>query len=119
MRTVLEEIKTGTRTIAGTDWPVYDQLVKTGAREWTVVRELCNGTPRSAESFRPEGDARGAFEHRVTGPKPRNGSAATTRIELRLTASERDRWQAFADRQGLTLAALVRLGVERQIGERS
>lgn len=115
MRQLLEEIQNGTRTIAGTEWPVLDQLHRTGEREWTVTRELCNGAARGAETYRSESAAREAFERRVTGPKPRSGKVATTRLELRLTEDERSRWQAAADRREVSLAQLIRDSVERAL----
>jgi len=62
--TLLEEIQTGTRLISGTDWPIRDQLHRTGDRQWTVTRDLCNGVPRSAETYRSESAARAAFGSR-------------------------------------------------------
>jgi len=46
------------------------------------------------------------------GAKPRAGVAASVRLEVRLTESERNRWQAIADRQGIPLSELVRESVE-------
>ncbi len=108
MRKLLEEIRTGTRTIAGADWPVIDQLHRTGEREWTVTRELCNGVPRSAESYRSETAAREAFDRRIEGRKPRSGSAATERIELRLTTDERRAWESRAAEADTSLSEWIR-----------
>lgn len=49
---------------------------------------------------------------RPIGRPPRTKKAAEVRFELRLTAKERDRWQAAADKHGVTLAEFVRSAVE-------
>jgi len=108
----IEETKVGIRTIAGTDWPVYDQIVQTGARKWTVIRELCNGIPRGAEDYSTETAAREAFAGRVRGARPRAGVAASVRLELRLTPAEHARWQARANAKGVTISEFVRNSVE-------
>ncbi len=56
---------------------------------------------------------------RPVGRPPRTKSAAEVRFEIRLTGKERDRWQAAADRQSLTLAELVRESVETCIARGS
>ncbi len=53
------------------------------------------------------------------GRPPRAKSAAEVRFEIRLTGKERDRWQVAADKQGLTLAELVRESVETCIARGS
>jgi predicted HicB family RNase H-like nuclease len=53
------------------------------------------------------------------GRPPRSKKASDIRFEIRLTGKERDRWQAAADRQGLTLAELVRESVETCIARGS
>jgi hypothetical protein len=52
---------------------------------------------------------------RPVGRPPRAKKAAEIRFELRLTTKERDRWQAAADKRGVTLAELVRAAVEREL----
>lgn len=47
---VIFERQTGTRTIAGTDWPVKDQIVRQG-RKYTVVWGLCNGVPADSDTY--------------------------------------------------------------------
>lgn len=49
------------------------------------------------------------------GAKPRAGVVASVRLEVRLTAAERDRWQRLADRQGIPLSELVRESVEMAV----
>ncbi len=56
---------------------------------------------------------------RPAGRPPRAKSAALIRFEIRLTSKERDRWQAAANKQGLTLAELVRESVETCIARRA
>lgn len=114
MNKLLEEIQTGTRTIAGTDWPVVDQLRRTGEREWTVVREFCNGVPRASETYRSEARAREAFESRIEGRKPR-ASTAGKPVTLRATDDERARWESAASAAGQSLSEYVREAVERAI----
>jgi len=47
--------------------------------------------------------------------RPPTGKAA--RLELLLTAADKDRWQAEADRLGITLSVLVRTAVQRELEE--
>lgn len=61
MRTLIAEVAKGTRRIAGTDFPILDQLhrVQQGSRvRWVVTRGLCNGIPDSAHEFRTRREAR-------------------------------------------------------------
>ena len=51
-RILCGEARTGTRNIAGTDWPVTCQVHRTGQRTFTLTRNLCNGVPESVEKFR-------------------------------------------------------------------
>ncbi len=88
MRKLLEEVQTGTRKIANTDWPVVDQLHQTGRKEWTITRGLCNGTPRGAEVFQDEDEAREAFGRRLDGRTPRTEAASVERVTIRLSGSE-------------------------------
>ena len=111
MNTLIQELQTGTRTITNTDWPVVDQLRRTGEREWTVVRELCNGAPRSSETYRSEKAAREAFDSRIEGAKPRAGTAGKP-VTLRATDEERARWQAAADRESISLSDWLRAAAE-------
>lgn len=53
------------------------------------------------------------------GPKPRRGTVAGVRFEIRLTDPERSRWQEAADREHLTLAEFVREAVETCIARGS
>jgi hypothetical protein len=118
VRIILAEIRTGTRTIAGTDWPVEDQLHRTGEREWTITRDLCNGVPRSSEKYRSERAAREAFESRLVGAKPRAGEAGKP-VTLRATAAERAGWQEAADRERLALSEWLRAAAELAIARGS
>jgi hypothetical protein len=95
-RTLLDELHVGTRTIENTEWPVVDQLWRTGPRSWEIVRELCNGVPRSTETYRSEAKAREAFGSRIEGRKPRAGARSTVRIALRITEREDAAWRAAA-----------------------
>lgn len=107
MNDLIEEIETGKRASAGTDWPIVDQLRRTGEREWTVVRDLCNGVPRTAETYRSETAAREALGLRLVGRKPRAGAAGKP-ITLRASDEERARWKEGADREGLSLGEWLR-----------
>jgi aldehyde:ferredoxin oxidoreductase len=107
-RELLEELTVGTRTVAGTDWPIVDQLWRTGPRSWEIVRELCNGVPRTSEEYRSESAAREAFGSRLEGRKPRAGAAASVRIALRITPTESDTWKAAAEREGLPVGEWIR-----------
>lgn len=64
-RKVVAEREMGTRLIAGTEWPVCDQVVRDerpGQRPtWVVVRGLCNGVPRSSEQHRTLREASESF----------------------------------------------------------
>lgn len=108
MRKLLEEIHVGTRTIAGTEWPIYDQLHRTGEREWTVTRELCNGVPRSSETYRSESAAREAFDRRLVGRKPRADQTASETVKLRATRDERRAWERAASARDMTLSEWIR-----------
>lgn len=105
---LIEELEIGWRRVAGTDWPVVDQLRRTGRREWTVIRELCNGAPRAATIYRSETQAREAFGSRLDGRKPRAGSPTTERVTVRLTATEHAAWQAAATVAGVTVPEWIR-----------
>ena len=64
-RTLITETQTGTRRIAGTDWPILDQLHReqTGKRvRWIVTRGLCNGIPTGATEYRTLTEAQQALE---------------------------------------------------------
>lgn len=64
MREIIEERRYGTRTIAGTDWPVSEQIVRDqrrGQPEWIVVRGLCNGVPESSTTHKTLAAAREDF----------------------------------------------------------
>lgn len=101
----------GSRTVAGTDWPVVDQLHRTGPREWTITRELCDRVSGGHETYASEAAARNAWA-RKPGPKPRGGAAARN-LTLRATAEEIARWQAAAERDGVTLAEWLRRAADR------
>jgi hypothetical protein len=51
-------VRHGTRTIAGTDWPVYSMVRWDGigygarAKPWVATIALCNGIPSHARRFR-------------------------------------------------------------------
>jgi hypothetical protein len=49
------------------------------------------------------------------GPKPRAGQTSAVWIKIRSTKDERERWQAEAARQTLSLADFVREAVELAI----
>lgn len=53
------------------------------------------------------------------GRPPRAAKSSTVRVELRLTVDERKRWVALAERQGITIAELVRESVETSIARGS
>jgi predicted HicB family RNase H-like nuclease len=53
------------------------------------------------------------------GRPPRAKRAASARFELRLTGDELRRWSALAERQGISLAELVRESVEAAIARGS
>ena len=45
----------GTRTVAGTAWPVehaIDRQATGGQVRWVVLRFLCNGVPDDAQTFK-------------------------------------------------------------------
>lgn len=111
-RELLEEIEVGTRTITGTEWSVVDQLHRTGPREWTVTRELCNGVPRRAEVYDSEDEAREAFGERAQGRKPRAGAPANGRIAIRVTGTEHASWSSAASSAGMRLGEWVRAVAE-------
>ncbi|MGE3460087.1 MAG: hypothetical protein AB7O24_33560 [Kofleriaceae bacterium] len=52
------------------------------------------------------------------GRNPRAGEAATERVVVRLTASERAAYQAAAERDGLTLAEWIRASCEARLPRR-
>lgn len=64
MRIFLGAKRIGTRTINGTEWPVIDQAYRTGKREYTVTRGLCNGVPHSTETYQTMRQAIAAL-HRI------------------------------------------------------
>lgn len=104
---LIDELQVGTRMVAGTDWPVIDQLWRRGPHTWEIVRELCNGVPRARETFRSEAAAREAFGSRIEGRKPRAGKPATERIALRITADEKRRWTEAGAREGKELSRWI------------
>lgn len=108
----------GMRTIAGTDWPVRDQLHQTGVREWAVTRELCYGTARSSEVYRSEATAREAFAGKLDGRKPRAGEAGAP-VTLRASTAERERWQAAAEREDMSLSEWLRAAADLAIARGS
>lgn len=114
MRVLLDEIQTGVRTILNTDWPVIDQLHRTGEKQWTVTRDLCNGVPRTSETYRSESTAREAFGSRLNGRKPRSGTAGRP-VTFRATDSERACWQSAAAREGVSLGEWLRAAAELAI----
>jgi hypothetical protein len=98
-RETLEEVQVGKRTIAGTEWPIVDQLHRTGEREWVITRELCNGIARSSEVYRSESAAREAFDRRLLGRRPREAGSATEVVKLRATRDEVRAWDRAAGEQ--------------------
>lgn len=46
-------VQNGTRTILGTDYPVYNVVhrVDHGGRRWQVTWALCNGTPAGTQKY--------------------------------------------------------------------
>jgi hypothetical protein len=112
MNVLVEEIQTGTRLVAGTRCPIVDQLRRT-ARDWLVVRDVCNDVPRITETYRTEAEAREAYATRLDGRKPRAGTAASQRVTLRLTPTERAAWGAAAARESQTVAEWIRTTAER------
>ncbi|HKP08337.1 MAG TPA: hypothetical protein VJU58_13875 [Microbacterium sp.] len=108
IRELLEEVDVRVRVIAGTEWPVRDQLWRTGRSRWEVVRELCNGVPRTTEIYRSEAAAREAFAARLDGAKPRAGAPATETVTVRATVDEKAAWKAAADAELLPLSDWIR-----------
>ena len=103
-RGLLEEIRVGTRTIDATEWPVRDQLWRTGPGSWQIVRELCNGVPRAVEEYASEVEAREAFERRLGGRKPNEAAAAGERVTVRMSAELRAELRAAIAARGGTVA---------------
>lgn len=68
-RAVVEERRVGTRVLAGTEWPIVDQLVRHADGRahggWQIIRGLCNGVPDGATFYPSESAAREAWEGRV------------------------------------------------------
>lgn len=56
---------------------------------------------------------------RKPGRPARAGKVASARFEIRLTGAELETWTAAAEKQGLTLAQLVRESVELAIARGS
>lgn len=55
MKTTIRDITTGTRRIAGTDWPVSTTITREtrkGRPVWVVTQGLCNGTADGATEHR-------------------------------------------------------------------
>jgi hypothetical protein len=118
MNVLVEEIQTGTRLVAGIRCPIVDQLRRT-ARDWLVVRDVCNNVPRITETYRTEAEAREAYATtRLDGRKPRAGTAASERVTLRLTPTERAAWEAAAARASQTVAEWIRSSAERVLRPR-
>jgi hypothetical protein len=69
MRSIIKEKQTGTRTIAGTDWPVTTQLVRDAIPgrkpTWLVVRDLCNGVPLRSSEYATRRLAEEAFSRLI------------------------------------------------------
>jgi len=59
---IIAERTTGTRTIAGTDWPIIDRVWRNGPRSWIYVRGLCNGIPAASSEYRTKREALEAYE---------------------------------------------------------
>lgn len=118
MRAILAEVRTGTRKILNADHPVVDQLHRTGEREWTITRDLCDGTARTSETYRSEKSAREAFETRLVGAKPRSTTAGKP-VTIRATDVERERWQAAADAERVALSEWLRAAAELAIARGS
>lgn len=120
MSDLIDTTDLGTRTIAGTERPVVDQLLRASDGSWQVVRELCDGGWRSVETYGTEADAREAFrrrsdgKHRQAGAQPRAGVAAEHRVSLRLTAAES---AAIAEHlHGRSVSDWVRGAIRRELG---
>lgn len=66
MEKLIASKRVGTRTIAGTDWPVENQVLRVaqpGRRVyWTLVMGLCNGVPRGSQRFASKAAALAAME---------------------------------------------------------
>lgn len=59
-RALVAEVRSGTRTINGTEFPVTSQVhrIAGGSRvEWLATYNLCNGVPAGAETFRTRREA--------------------------------------------------------------
>jgi len=93
-RALVTETRVGTRVIAGTEWPVVDQLVRvaTGRRvEWAVIRGLCNGVPDSATEHRTLREAMDVFGRVAVGRAAallgaRGGRAGSGKAKRRTTS---------------------------------
>lgn len=68
MITIIHERVTGTRTIAGTDWPVETKLYREklpGQRPtWIVTRGICNGTARESREHKTRWETLEDYESR-------------------------------------------------------
>ena len=45
------EVTHGSRTIMGTEWPVYSFVEKLEDHNWLAVYNLCNGVPSGSKKF--------------------------------------------------------------------
>ena len=57
MATTIARVQVGTLTRCGTQWPIENIVQRVGARQWVVLRGLCNGVPRSSEEYRSRREA--------------------------------------------------------------
>jgi hypothetical protein len=79
--TLVQEWHRGTRRIAGTDWPVVDQVKRLGRGRYVAIRGLCNGVPEAAVKF---GRAKLAVELLEGAAK----AAAAARAEVSMQEDE-------------------------------
>lgn len=77
--TLLEEWHRGTRRIAGTDWPVVDQVKRLGRGRYLAVRGLCNGVPEAVVRFGRAKDAIALLEQAAKAAADRT---ATERLAV-------------------------------------
>jgi hypothetical protein len=117
---IIDTTDLGTRTIAGTEHPVVDQLLRASDGSWQVIRELCHLGWRSVETYSLEADAREAFrrrsdgKHRQAGAQPRAGVAAEHRVSLRLTDEESGAIKEHL--HGRSISDWVRGAIRRELG---
>src|SRR5215216_3209861 len=90
----------------------------TSLRAWSAKAGWSSSPPSSSATSTQGDDVARSRRKPTTGRPPRAGAAAEFEVRLRVTEPERSRWQAAADKQGLSLSDLVRESVETCIARR-